>query len=178
MDKQVVENITVDHENIASVLMGYNINTGWRFQPNVSISIPYSAWLTFTQMYKHLRPLASDTSVSAYYQELATVQFNEVLRSIDMQEEGTLILPGNLNETKYNFDDYVDEFSKLNLPSNEQLLGTLQSKVLQYYRLMDRDIFVPTSVRIKGMSDWNKKLLTVAISYLLLDNKLYSIERR
>lgn len=172
-----VENITVDHMNIASILMGYNINTGWRSQPNITISIPYKAWLTFTQTYRHLRPLVQGLTINDYYTELATVQFNEVLRCYQDNREATLILPLNDNSDVMNFSEYNESFEKLGLIDSGYLV-ILQDRVERYYKLNDKDIFVPTSVNIKKMSAWNKKLLIQAISYLLLGDKLYSIERR
>lgn len=178
MAKQMIENITVDHLNIASVLMGYNINTGWRSQPNISISVPYKAWLTFTKMYKHLRPFVNELTLKEYYKELAIVQYNEVLQSINNGTEGTLILPLNDNAQSYIFDEYNRQFESANILTSQQFIDTLRARVECYYKLIDSDIFVPTLVNPKKISEWNKKLLIQSISYLLLDEKLYSIERR
>ena len=128
-------------------------------------------------MYRHLRPLVNELTVKEYYLELATIQFNEVLRSIQHGTEGTLILPLNDNSPNFDFEEYNTKFGKLNLYSSD-LLTLLQSRVQKYYQLVDKDIVVPTSVNIKKISEWNKKLLIQAVSYLLLEDALYSIERR
>ena len=170
--------MTVDHENIASVLMGYNINTGWRLQSDLSILVPYQSWLTFTRMYKHLRPLVGEPSIKEYYKELATVQYNEVLFASQQYKDGTLILPSQSGYDTYDFNEFNSKFENLGVLKSKDFIYYLESRVLSYYQLKDKNIFVPTSVNIKKISDWNKKLLVQAVSYLLLDEKLYSIERR
>ena len=178
MVEQRLQNMTVDHENIASVLMGYNINTGWRLQPDLSILIPYQSWLTFTKMYKHLRPLVGEPNPKEYYLELATAQYNEVLYATQRYKDGTLLLPRQADVEPWDFEEYNKRFSELDLLKSKNHLFYLERRVLSYYKLKDKDIFVPTSVNIKKMSDWNKKLLVQSLSYLLLDDKMYSIERR
>ena len=70
--------------------------------------------------------------------------------------------------TGVDFEEYNTKFGKLNLYSSD-LLTLLQSRVQKYYQLVDKDIVVPTSVNIKKISEWNKKLLIQAVSYLLLE---------
>lgn len=160
--------VKADEHNLASVLMGKNIQFPWRGQKGVVICVPFKAWYTFIQNYRgylsNRVPLnygkmleSDDESVHVRYfmYEVSWALYCELACSSNMQKDATLLLPY--------FDDgkpvLVNEIVKRVRDMDSQLLdryhNNLKNSTRNYYTLAGIDDISFGLVDVAHLSAWN-----------------------
>lgn len=162
-----MEHIVVRQGELMSILLGYNIDTGWRSQSDVIIYVPYEEWVHFNNEHLGLRVNVNNTSHATFMYDMALAQYNELLFSSRRGKDATLILP-IMKGPDINKSDYIKFCNGLSM----NILNTAYRKVdlgiRNYFRCVDVNMNVSTMLKENKLSDWNKLLYRVALSYLLL----------
>lgn len=162
-----MEHVVVKQGELMSILLGYNIDTGWRSQSDVIIYVPYEEWVQFNNEHLGLRVNIHNTNHNTFVYDMALTQYNELLFSSRRGKDATLILP-IMKGPDINKSDYI-KFCN-GLPT--RLLSAAHKKVdygiRNYFRCVDVNMNVSTMLKENKLSDWNKLLYRVALSYILL----------
>lgn len=166
-----MSHIVAKQSELMSILLGYNINTGWRSQSDVVVFVPYSEWVSFNREHLNIRVNISNLSHTSFMYDISMALYNELLFSSRLGKNGTLIIPvtegSNISKS-----DYI-EFCK-RIP--EKTLVTLYKKVdvgiRNYFRCVDVNMNVSTLVKESKLSDWNKLLYRMSLSYILLKDPI------
>lgn len=162
-----MEHIVAKQGELMSILLGYNIDTGWRSQKDVIIYVPYEEWKRFNAEHKNIRVNINNVNHSTFMFDIAMALYNELLFSSRHGKEATLIIP-IMEGQDISKSDYI-EFCN-SLPSN--LLDVAYHKVemgiRNYFRCVDVNMNVSTLLPENKLSDWNKLIYRVALSYILL----------
>lgn len=172
----VVDNIIVSKDELMSVLLGYDVDTGWRSQNDVVISVPYKQWVQFNSENKGLRINVKDLSERSFMRDISLAQYNELLYSSYIKKDATLILPVSDNEVTYT--DTLFEFA--DSLSGDELYSAYENIVIglrNYFRCVDVDMNINPRVNERMLSPWNKRIYHTALSYQLFDEALNIIWR-
>ena len=164
-----MEIVSIDSAHLASVFLGYDIDTGWRSQPEIALSIRYSDWVNFNSKLSGLRVNQSELDQIGFMKDLATAQYNEVLYSSSRKLDGTLLLPGEGD--KYS----LSEFNKasLDLWNNGYLKQKVPEVVARLARVNELTGSQYTlTMQYSRLSEWNKKLLRYSLSYMFFNETI------
>ena len=170
-----MQRIIATSDNLASVLMGYNIDAGWRHQSDLNILVDYNEWKAFIQRYGSLRYSIHSYSMKMYYFDLSIAQYNEVLWSSSIGRDATLLLP--YSGDKLTKDEYIQYMNAFDTKVYVDIYNKVQIALRNYFRCIDVNSNINIDVNESRLSDWNRLLFRLSLSYQLLP-KLISIDWR
>lgn len=163
-----MEIIRASKDNLASVIMGKNIQFPWRGQRGVIISVPFNEWKIFVRQYKDLlkyrKPLNFDRMFEIGTEEvqfryfmfdISWALYSEIACSSNIGKDATLILPY--------FEDGVsvsglDILKKINDTTEDNIIrwnNNLISATRNYYSLVDETDASFGLVDTSSLSAWN-----------------------
>lgn len=163
-----MEIIRASKDNLASVIMGKNIQFPWRGQRGVIISVPFNEWKIFVRQYKDLlkyrKPLNFDRMFEIGTEEvqfryfmfdISWALYSEIACSSNVGKDATLILPY--------FEDGVsvsglDILKKVNDTTEDNIIkwnNNLISATRNYYSLVDETDASFGLVDTSNLSAWN-----------------------
>lgn len=175
-----MEHIIASSSELASVLMGYNVDAGWRCQPDVCIDVPFDEWCSFNKRYGQIRTCISRIDIATYNLDLATTLYNEVLYAYSTGGEATPIVPYNrdVKEDRYSLDEYLSQFTRLTRDTERVNSIIIGRNIRKYYEKFNPNMEVYVHIDSSKLSDWNYKLYMVALSYIQFKNKLINLQWR
>lgn len=154
--------------NLASVLMGKNIQFPWRGQRDVVISVPYDEWVNFIQGYgSYLRyrgPLdytkavlekGADLSVRYFLYDISWAQYSELACSSNVGSDATLILPYFDDGRFIQIDRVLSDLDELDLPEVTKYHNRLRAVTRNYYSLIGATDISFGLVDLSNLSEWN-----------------------
>lgn len=162
-----MSHIVAKRSELMSILLGYNIDTGWRSQSDVVIFVPYSEWVNFNREHLDIRVNIHNLSHASFMYDISLALYNELSFSSRLNKNGTLIIPVT-DGSDISKSDYI-EFCK-RIP--DHVLVALHKKIdrgiRNYFRCVDANMNVSTLIKENKLSDWNKLLYRMSLSYMLL----------
>lgn len=166
-----MEHIVAKQNELASILMGYTVDVGWRGQPDVIISVPYSSWKLFNKQYGELRVNVSDDTPTMFMFDLSLALYNELLCSSAIGKDATLILPMS-EEAEMNKDEFIAFVDSLTKEHQKFSYQKIAASIKKYFKCMDEDTAINTAVNYNRLSDWNKLVYRIALSYPLISKAI------
>lgn len=167
--------IAVNRENAISVFMGYNINVGWRCQPDITLRVPYVEWLEFNKnisMFK-LSPRAND--IHGYFLDLALAQYQEVMYANGYHTDATPILAYNIGSESIGMNDLINKVKSISSYALQPYILQLQEESSKYYSVLTHNRINMVSLDTKHISPWNLNLYYLAIAYIICWDALFTI---
>ena len=171
-----MEVVKARRDNLASVLMGKNIQFPWRGQKDVVISIPYTEWLKFIQEYGsylvHRTPIdyhkalvmqGEDVSVRYFMYDVSWALYSELACSSNVNRDSTLILPYFDNGVHISIDDVFDILNQMDFDTVNRYHGYLKSSTRNYNNLMGIDDLAFGLVDLGNLSEWNKFIFKMCL---------------
>lgn len=162
-----MEIIKANRGNLASVLMGKNIQFPWRGQRDVVISIPYEEWIAFVQNYgSYLRyrgPLdyrkaaEKDSAMSVRYflYDMSWAQYSELACSSNIRRDSTLILPYFDGGKSVSISEVLHVLDLMEMKDILKYHNSLKAVTRNYYNLMDSTDMSFGLVDLSNLSEWN-----------------------
>lgn len=155
--------------NLASVLMGKNIQFPWRGQKDVVISIPYNEWIIFIQEYgsylqnrhpiDYGRALAlkgEDASIRYFMYDVSWALYSELACSSNIHKDSTLILPHFDDGELISIDDVMSILNEMDFETVSKYHNYLKAITRNYYNLIGSSDMSFGLVDLPNLSDWNK----------------------
>lgn len=163
-----MEIIKVDRSNLASVIMGKQIQFPWRGQKGVVISVPFSEWLAFVQEHKDIlnkrkplnysRMLTSDNidmKVRYFFYDISWALYSELACSSNIRKDATLILPYFDHGKSIFIGDVLTQIKSMSLVEVDKCHSSLKAATRNYYNIAgQQDVFYGL-VDVQSLSDWN-----------------------
>ena len=162
--------------NLASILMGKQIQFGWRGQNNVIITVPYDEWLQFIQRYKVLlkyrKPLdyekmlmSKDVNVSIRYflYDMSWALYSELACSSNVGKDATLILPHFDGGRTVTITEIVKSYYTLGDDMINHYHSSLKAITRNYYGLVDDADLQYGLVNVSNLSEWNSLIYKICI---------------
>lgn len=162
-----MEHIVARQGELMSILLGYNIDTGWRSQSDVIIHVPYDEWVKFCYENLAIRVNIKNINHDCFMYDLAMALYNELLFSSRMGKDATLIIP-TMEGPDICKSDYIEFCKKLPNAQLDSAYCKIDNGIRNYFRCIDVNMNVSTMLKESKLSDWNKLLYRIALSYLLL----------
>lgn len=175
-----MEHIIAASNELASVLMGYNVDAGWRCQPDVCIDVPFDEWCVFNKRYGQIRTCISRIDIATYNLDLATTLYNEVLYAYSIGGEATPIVPFNrgVKTERYNIEEYLQKHARLTRDVERVNSIIIGRNIRKYYEKFNPNMEVYVHIDSTKLSDWNYKLYMVALSYIQFKDTLINLQWR
>jgi hypothetical protein len=171
-----MEIIKANNKNLASVLMGKNIQFPWRSQRDVVISVPYSEWLKFIQNYGEYlvqrKPLDyakaamqgnSDMSIRYFLYDISWAQYSELACSSNVSQDSTLILPYFDDGKVVTISDLIKEVDSISDSDVTKYANRLSAVTRNYYDLVGSIDNSFGLVDASNLSTWNSFIFKVCI---------------
>ena len=165
-----MKQVYVSSDNLASLFLGKNINTGWRYQRDLTLVVEYKEWLEFMKKYSRLRislPVTNNNfSKQLFYLDVAWSLFNEVNSAINTEQDATLIVPSIEDGKEVSLVDAMQEFS---IMAPEVVNGSIKKLKLlndDYYTLNNYGNPISIDYSYKNTSDWNDVLYKLSVFIL------------
>lgn len=163
-----MEIIEANRDNLASVLMGKNIQFPWRGQRDVVISVPYEEWIEFVQNYnsyllyrnpldyrKAVEQRGSDMSIRYFLYDMSWAQYSELACSSNISRDATLILPYFDGGKLISISEVLSVLDTMKLPDITKYHNSLRAVTRNYYNLMDATDMSFGLVDLSNLSEWN-----------------------
>jgi hypothetical protein len=163
-----MEIIKVDRSNLASVLMGKQIQFPWRGQKGVVISVPFHEWLAFVQEYKDIlnkrnplnysRMLTSDNidmKVRYFFYDISWALYSELACSSNIRKDATLILPYFDHGKSIFIGDVLAQIKSMSLAEIDKCHSSLKAATRNYYNIAGQQDVYYGLVDVQSLSDWN-----------------------
>lgn len=171
-----MEIVKASRDNLASVLMGKNIQFPWRGQNNVVINVPFAEWLSFVQKYKVLlqyrKPLnyermlqSQDEGIKVRYflYDMSWALYSELACSSNVGKNATLILPYFDDGEVISIIDVVKQIVAMGDEQVSHYHNSLKAITRNYYGLTD-DIDIQYGlVDVGSLSEWNTLIYEICI---------------
>lgn len=171
-----MEIIKVDRSNLASVIMGKQIQFPWRGQKGVVISVPFYEWLAFVQEYKDIlnkrnplnysRMLASDNidmKVRYFYYDISWSLYSELACSSNVRKDATLILPYFDHGKSILIGDVITQIRTMSIEELDKCHSSLKAATRNYYNLTGQQDVAYGLVDVQELSDWNKLVYDICM---------------
>lgn len=171
-----MEVVKVNRDNLASVLMGKNIQFPWRGQRDVVISVPYNEWIKFIQEYggylqyrqpidykKALSLKGEDVSIRYFMYDVSWALYSELACSSNVQRDATLILPYFDNGRDISIDEAMSILNEMDMATVTKYHSYLKAITRTYYNLMGIDDLRFGLVDLPNLSDWNKFIFKMCL---------------
>ena len=163
-----MEIVKANRGNLASVLMGKNIQFPWRGQKDVVISIPYNEWVAFIQDYgsylryrgsldykKAVMEKGSDMSIRYFLYDVSWAQYSELACSSNVRKDATLILPYFDDGRTIPVSEVLKILDLMKMPELQKYINRLSAITRNYYNLMDSTDMSFGLVDFSHLSEWN-----------------------
>lgn len=171
-----MERIVAKRDELTSVLLGYTVNAGWRSQNDVVIIVPYDAWKSFNEQYGSLRVNVHNTNPATFMSDISLALYNELIVSSKEGKDATLIIPSSDTEA-ISQQDYINFVNMLSVDQLTVAYNKVSKGIRNYFRCIDPNSTVSTLLNEKKLSDWNKLVYKIALSYQLFDKPLNIVWR-
>lgn len=171
-----MEIINANRNNLASVLMGKNIQFPWRGQNNVIIIVPYTEWLHFIQKYKTLlqyrKPLNyekmlqsnnEDMYIRYFMYDISWALYSELACSSNVGKDATLILPHFDNGKIVTIGEIVRAVYEMGDEGITHYHNSLKAVTRNYYGLNDDTDLQYGLVNLSNLSEWNTLIYKICI---------------
>jgi hypothetical protein len=170
-----MEIINANRNNLASVLMGKNIQFPWRGQNDVVIFVPYEEWLEFIKKYKLLlqyrKPLNyekmleadEDMKVRYFLYDVSWALYSELACSSNLGKDATLILPHFDGGKIVSFVDVIETYKSMSVDTRKHYDNALKAITRNYYSLNDSADSYYGLVELPNLSDWNTLVYEICI---------------
>lgn len=171
-----MEVVKAKRDNLASVLMGKNIQFPWRGQKDVVIIVPYSEWLKFIQEYgsylQHRNPIdynkalsqkGEDVSIRYFMYDVSWALYSELACSSNIQKDATLILPYFDDGVNISIEDVMSSLDELDMESVKRYHDYLKAITRNYYNLLGVADMSFGLVDLPNLSDWNKFIFKMCL---------------
>lgn len=171
-----MEIVNASRNNLASVLMGKNIQFPWRGQNNVVISVPYTEWLCFVQKYKTLlqyrkplnyeKMLQSDNEglrIRYFMYDVSWALYSELACSSNVGKNATLILPHFDSGKVVSIGDVVSTVYSMSEDEIAHYHNNLKAVTRNYYGLNDEVDMQYGLVSLPSLSEWNTLIYKICI---------------
>lgn len=171
-----MEIVKADRHNLASVIMGKQIQFPWRGQRDVVISVPFSEWLIFIRdnlAYLNSRnPLnyelmlrSEDEGMKIRYfmYDMGWALYSELACSSNTNHDATLILPYFDNGKSVLINDVVDIMNTMTDVEISKCHNSLKAATRNYYNLAGYDDYDFGIVKPQTLSAWNKFVFKVCL---------------
>ena len=162
-----MEHIVAKQGELMSILLGYNIDAGWRSQSDVIIYVPYTEWAKFNSEHSAIRVNIKSLNHDNYMLDIAMALYNELLFSSRKGKDATLIIPV-MKGPDICKSDYIEFCKKLPNAQLNNAYCKIDNGIRNYFRCIDVNMNVSTLLKESKLSEWNKLLYRIALSYLLL----------
>lgn len=166
-----MERIVARCDELASVLLGYGIDAGWRSQDDLIIIVPYKEWKLFNQQYMSIRVNVMSDRPQSFMRDLSLALYNELYYSSFKGKNATLIIPSS-DEKPIMRDTYIEFLDMLSLQQLQTAYSRVEIGIRNYYRCLDPNAQVSTALNMRRLSEWNKLVYKIALSYQLHDSPL------
>ena len=171
-----MEIIKVDRSNLASVIMGKQIQFPWRGQKGVVVSVPFSEWLAFVQEYKDVlnkrnplnysRMLLSDNvdmKVRYFLYDMSWALYSELACSSNIRKDATLILPYFDNGKSVPIGDVLAQVRSMSIEEVNKCHDSLKAATRNYYNIAGQQDNSYGLVDVQSLSDWNKLIYEICM---------------
>lgn len=171
-----MEIVKANSSNLASILMGKNIQFPWRSQRDVIISVPYNGWLKFIQDYgsylRYRNPLdytkaamqgGSDLSVRYFLYDMSWALYSELACSSNLGLDSTLILPYFDNGKEVTMNELLDDVDRITKDDLYKYINRFTAFTRNYYNLMGATDYTFGTVNLSNLSDWNKLIFKICL---------------
>lgn len=171
-----MEVVKARRDNLASVLMGKNIQFPWRGQKDVVISVPYTEWIKFIQEYgsylQHRNPIdykkalaqkGEDVSIRYFMYDISWAQYSELACSSNIQKDSTLILPYFDDGINVSIDDAMAVLEEMDIQTVTKYHNYLKAVTRNYYNLMGMADMSFGLVDLSSLSEWNKFIFKMCL---------------
>lgn len=171
-----MEIVKADRHNLASVIMGKQIQFPWRGQKDVVISVPFSEWLIFIQdnlAYLNSRfPLNYETMLKSgdegvkvryFMYEIGWALYSELACSSNINRDATLILPYFDNGKSVLINDVIAIMNSMGEDEISHYHNSLKAATRNYYNLAGYDDYDFGIVKPQTLSTWNKFVFKVSL---------------
>lgn len=169
--------IYANHNNLASVLMGKNIQFPWRGQPNVIIRVPYSEWLEFVKDYRALlryrRPLdykrmlqSADEGIKVRYfmYDISWALYSELACSSNTNNDATVILPDFDDGKNISISEALNVVAQFDKDTLDHYHNSLKAITRNYYNISDSMVDLQFGlVNLSTLSEWNTLIFSLCI---------------
>ena len=171
-----MEIIKVDRSNLASVIMGKQIQFPWRSQKGVVISVPFSEWLAFVQEYKDIlnkrnplnysRMLTSDNidmKVRYFFYDMSWALYSELACSSNIRKDATLILPYFDHGKSILIGDVLTQVRSMSIEELDKCHSSLKAATRNYYNLAGQQDIAYGLVDVQNLSEWNRLVYKICM---------------
>lgn len=163
-----MEIVKANKSNLASVIMGKNIQFPWRGQKDVLISVPFDEWLAFIEENKNLIsyrvPLDYNKMLSTndegikirfFMYEISWALYCELANSSNVRKDATLILPYFDNGKSIMIDEVIRTIDQTASEELAKYHNKLKAATRNYYALMGDCDLQYGLVDVSKLSAWN-----------------------
>lgn len=171
-----MEIVKANRENLASILMGKNIQFPWRGQRDLIISIPFAEWKSFIQQYKAFlsyRPglnydsmLKSENEgmqIRYFMYDISWALYSELACSSNIGKDATLILPYFEDGRSVSMNELINELGKMDDDFIQLYYNKLKAATRNYYNLMGAVDMQFGLIDTSHLSQWNEFVFKVCI---------------
>lgn len=185
-----MEIVKANRGNLASVLMGKNIQFPWRGQKDVVISIPYGEWVAFVQDYgsylryrgtlnyrKAVMERDTDMSIRYFLYDVSWALYSELACSSNVRKDATLILPYFDDGRLIQISEVMEILDLIQMPDLLKYHNRLQAITRNYYNLMDATDMSFGLVDLSTLSEWNGFVFKICLFLQSRSNNTVKTEK-
>lgn len=185
-----MEILKANRENLASVLMGKNIQFPWRGQRDVVISVPYGEWVMFIRDYgsylnnrspldyrKATANIGDDVSIRYFLYDISWAQYSELACSSNVNKDATLILPNFDDGRLISINEVMSTIDSLQGEDVVKCNNSLKAVTRNYYNLMDVTDLSFGLVDLDNLSEWNMFIFKICLYLQSRSNKKFKTEK-
>lgn len=170
-----MEFVYANHTNLASVLMGKNIQFPWRGQSDVVIVVPFSEWLHFVKEHcltlQNRKPLNYKTMLDSndegryirhFYYDISWALYSELACSSNVGKDATMILPyfdGGRNVTIEELEGILKSITETD---EHMSRSSLEVATKNYFNMM-YNVSHYGIVDVKSLSAWNTLIYKMCV---------------
>lgn len=173
---KIMEIIKSNRNNLASILMGKNIQFPWRGQKDLVILVPFEEWKAFVSQYggilQYRKPLnymklLQSQDEGMFYRyfmfDVAWALYSELACSSNTGADATLIFPHFDTGQIVQIQDYLNLVLAMDTESIEKSHSSLKSATRNYYTLIGTDDLQFGLVDNENLSTWNNLIFRICL---------------
>lgn len=163
-----MEIVRASKDNLASVIMGKNIQFPWRSQRGVIISVPFDEWKVFIRQYKDLlkyrKPLdynrmfeigSEEIQFRYFMYEISWALYSEIACSSNVGKDCTLILPHFNDGIRLSCLEVLKHVNNAGADDIKRWDNSLVAATRNYYNLVQESDCSFGIVDVSSLSQWN-----------------------
>lgn len=171
-----MEVVIANRNNLASILMGKNIQFTWRGQKNVMIKVPFSEWLQFIQdnksilinrspldYQKVLNATDDDVKVRHFLYDISWALYSELANSSDVNKDATLILPHFDDGVFLSLEDIITKVDEMDEAAILKCHNSLKSATRNYFNVIGSIDSQYGIIDLNNLSEWNMFIFKVCL---------------